>query len=662
MSYARVENMTAKNAFVIVLKIVFLFFSIIFVRDAFFYWDGYSYYMRFTEFLPSLSLAFILWTAFALIFSFILWFAIYVFYKISPRFLNIRLEPLILIFLAGVMSVFSKRTYFEHISLSDVLGVSHYVLLILGGALLIGALLFLRKYAEKMLSWLNNSITPLVWLFTGLLILSVPLSFIRTGSSATDNTFVGGAEVHSDARKRPNIILVTMDALTARDMQLYGYERHTTPFISEWAKDAVVFDRVYSSSNWTSPSVMSLMTGQRPWKHNVWNQVYFNPVKNYEQNLPKILKDYGYSVYGFVQNESAHPETLGIKNAFSADDKAYTFKIPENWWFSKTANIFIERPIIVSWIFDNSPIAMWINQYRPDVHTTMVPPELVYNRFIKFITQSNNKNLPDKPNHQPFFAWLHVYPPHSPYLPPKHYLGMFGSAGIYDTRKKQFAGNLFGEYDITKQMDADIMRNRYDEFILYSDQQFKLFLVELSETIDTSNTIIILSSDHGESFSHGYMSHGGSHLYETFVHIPLIIQMPDRLKRKRIETPVEQIDIAPTILELAGVRKPEWMEGRSLLSLMGTKPFDSLPVFSMQLIKNRSFGFPITKGTIAVWEGDYKLIYYLDDKKTLLFNLKTDFDETKDIFKEKPDVGQKLLRLINEELSLANARIAKSNK
>ena len=82
----------------------------------------------------------------------------------------------------------------------------------------------------------------------------------------------------------------------------------------------------------------------------------------------------------------------------------------------------------------------------------------------------------------------------------------------------------------------------------------------------------------------------------------------------------------------------------------------------MQLIKNRSLGrHPITQGTIAVWDGDYKLIYYLEPKKVLLFNLLTGPDEIRNIYEEQPEIAKRLLRLINDQLSEANKRIIHSS-
>jgi arylsulfatase A-like enzyme len=252
---------------------------------------------------------------------------------------------------------------------------------------------------------------------------------------------------------------------------------------------------------------------------------------------------------------------------------------------------------------------------------------------------------------------LHVLPPHNPYLPPKPYMGIFGDSEKFNTLKKQWKLVRDPNYESEMQADVDILRKRYNEFILHSDKEFELFMSRLPMSIDKSNTIIILTSDHGESFSHGYLGHRGPDLYESLTHIPLIIKMPDGTENRTIDIPAEQIDIAPTILDLAGIPIPSWMEGRSLSPLLQGKTLASQPVFSMQFRNNHSLDKPITKGTIAVWEGDYKLIYYLEDEKTLLFNLKDDHNEKVNLYKHHPEITRKLTKLITDNLSLANQRI-----
>jgi arylsulfatase A-like enzyme len=259
----------------------------------------------------------------------------------------------------------------------------------------------------------------------------------------------------------------------------------------------------------------------------------------------------------------------------------------------------------------------------------------------------------------PYFAWLQVYPPHTWYLPPEPYIGQFGDANQYNSDMKQ-EKITNRKYPPEAQPQIDMLRKRYDEFILYSDKQFEIFMSRLSGTVDLSNTIIILTSDHGESFSHGYQEHDGPYLFDQFVHVPLIINIPERTEGDVIDVLIEQTDIAPTILELAGIPTPEWMEGRSFVPLLNGAKIEQKPVFSMQLIRNRSFGHPIEKGTVAVWDEDNKLIYYLEDEKTLLFDLSSDPEETIDLSEKEPEIRERLLKLIKDNLTYANQKILQS--
>lgn len=309
--------MSVTRSFYITLRIFFILFSFRFIRDAFYKWDGYSYYMRLTDFLPDLALSFIFWTLIGVIFALLFWIVLYGFSKITLGYLKVSFFEPVMVLLTFVIVVFFLKRTFLSISLSDLIGLSYITFLTLGGIFILtifGLIFWLgRKYFnfEKILTGLNFRIAPLFWSFAVLLVLAVPLSLNKKDSVDLNSLGQIPAEMAQEegvingkfhSRKRPNIILVTMDALTARDMHVYGYHRLTTPFISEWAKDAIVFKRAYASSNWTTPTTMSLMTGQMPWTHRVWYMAIFHHLTGHKNNFPNILKGFGYNVYGFIQN------------------------------------------------------------------------------------------------------------------------------------------------------------------------------------------------------------------------------------------------------------------------------------------------------------------------------------------------------------------------
>src|SRR3989338_4063536 len=188
------KEMTAKKSFLIILRVLFVLFSLQFVGDAFFRWDGYSYYMRFTDFLPDLSLAFILWTIIGVTLASTLWGIAYGLFRITSKFLiTIRLEHIIAFFIftglslciKGGLQLFlpSKRIFFIYnISLENFIGLISLATLIIGGVLVVVDICLRRKYLEKMLYGLDARITPLVGLFALLFIVAVPLSLFKSGN------------------------------------------------------------------------------------------------------------------------------------------------------------------------------------------------------------------------------------------------------------------------------------------------------------------------------------------------------------------------------------------------------------------------------------------------------------------------------------------------
>jgi len=248
-------------------------------------------------------------------------------------------------------------------------------------------------------------------------------------------------------------------------------------------------------------------------------------------------------------------------------------------------------------------------------------------------------------------------------------MGMFDSSPELKTFKSQWKAlrtlknqwRLYKPQGFSQEMQTtlDTLRARYDEFIRYSDKQFEDFINGLKKRDKLKNTVIIFSSDHGESFEHNYVGHGRKYLYEQVTHIPLIIKEPDQTEGRIINDLIEQIDIPATILDLAGIPVPSWVEGRSLAPLMQGKRLSSKPLFSMNFQKNKTRGQKIINGSVAVWEGDYKLIYYLEEKKSLLFNLKHDPDELNNLFDKEPEAGQRLLSLIKDNLKKANEKISR---
>jgi len=454
---------------------------------------------------------------------------------------------------------------------------------------------------------------------------------------------------------RPNIILVTFDALRARDMSIYGYERETTPFISNWARSASIFTRLEAASTYTTPSTASLMTGKRVWTHHTFHNEGSRPDKSYSESLPSLLKKNGYYTAAFIGTKPASVTQLGIDHSFDLSPYASVFITPHsllgriNKLFYK---LFSDKFRLYNWIVKKDfvlyPVLTLISR---KVLRTENPPHDVFNRFLLSVRTQME---------EPFFTWIHLHPPHDPYLPPEPFMGMFDASPELRTKEDQAKlVSGIGHVTVNEEVQDIIntLRARYDENIRYCDNVFENFIIELSSIKLSNKTIIILSSDHGESFEHNVLGHGCLDLYEEVTNIPFIIKVPGKTENKVIRDVVSQIDIPATILDFAGISIPSWMEGRSVRPLMYEESLRSEPVFSMALFNNK-VGQPISNGTVAVWEGNNKLVYYIDENKSLLFNLKSDPYEMNDLCYDEPEVRYHLLNLIQDNLKKANEKIA----
>ncbi|MBL7049767.1 MAG: sulfatase-like hydrolase/transferase [Nitrospira sp.] len=636
-------------------------FSLYLLKDVFFRWDGFSYYGTIGEFIPGVALITIIWTLLAFAVSFLTLAGIKVVRWLSIRAgREVQFEH-VLIWIILFVSLFSaawvmKRKMFPFLTTTIEIKLVTVFVVVTASALITRAF---SRSAVSICDVLHARITPLVWLFGISFLLSVPLVALNARWQMSDEPSPGEVKIITGQQARPNILLVVFDTLTARDMSLYGYERPTTPFLQKWASKATVFQQLEAENNYTTPTMASMMTGKRLWTHRAFHVHGAGPVNGAVESLPAVLKANGYFNMSFVANAAASASRLGMEKSFDIAPVSSEFSRPASfvgWNFGVLDNFlkrfFLDRIELYDWIVKEDFILdKLIDLFSRNLSETTVAPDITFRKFFDVL----DKNPPG-----PFFAWIQVFPPHYPYLAPAPYRQMFDSSDEMITFKQQKEA-LYGIFEYIGMEDfppdvqaaADVLRSRYDEFIRYSDAQFENFIAEFMKTSQSKDTIIVFTSDHGESFEHGYIEHGGEHLYEQVTHLPLIIKHPGQAVGSVINGVVEQIDLPATILDMAGIEAPEWMEGRSLYGLMKGESRPSRPAFSMALENNRR-GTDITKGTVAVWENDYKLIYYLELDLSLLFNIKSDPDESVNLIETYPAVAERLKGLIMENVKNIN--------
>lgn len=644
-----------EKSFLKFFHLIFVLFSLYLLGDAFYRWDAVKYYASFYEFLPGIALTLVLWSIIAFFVTILIWSVFRMLESILNRansklyIENFLVFTGCLVFVGAVFWI-GKRQAFPLLQTSFQMKV--IVLLVAAGVSIVTAWL-LRNISGQWLNIILERIRPLVYLFGILVVCSVPFVIYHTFSFSAFNdpqVIQQPDTLSSKDINAPNIILVTFDALSTRDMSLYHYGRTTTPFISRWAKSATVFTNLKAASNFTAPATASMMTGKRVWTHQRYHSHGSRPIKSNTENIPLLLKNKGYYNMAFIQNPIASVHELGMSDSFHFAPPADKFRRPVSLLGIMQRflqQVFGDKIMLCDWILRRDFIFYKaIPGIFKDSKTTEFPADNVFNSFLSIV---DSNNLPE-----PFFAWIHLFPPHAHYLPPEPFMGMFDSSEKYRTYESQ---DPLMSLIQREQPENDVYRTRYDEYIRYCDKQFEFFINKLGEKRILENSVVLLSSDHGEIFDHNYITHGNS-LYEAETDIPFVISIPKQNKGRVVHNPVAQIDIPATILDLADIPIPSWVEGRSLVPLIKGDRFQDRPVFSINLQLNPSRGHKITKGMFAVWEGDYKLIHYLGKNNSMLFNLKQDPHELHNLVERERDLGQYLLDLLLYNIKEANENLS----
>lgn len=322
-----------------------------------------------------------------------------------------------------------------------------------------------------------------------------------------------------------NVLLVVMDTANASHFSYMGYDRNTTPNVDELAAESIVFTNSYSQASATPLSMYSMMTSRYP-----------------------ILDESQYPTSGEL--------AAVIPSAMPTLATWATEKFPERAAFLASSWMREE----LGFHYGYSTFEKIYDEMPPK---TAPPANLVTDRFAQW--------LDDEPS-GPWLSWMHYFEPHAPYTPPEPYFSMFDPENRGHT---DGTGKTLKPYREATPAEPFI-RNTialYDGNLAWVDAEFGRTVAALKASGEWDNTIVIVTSDHGEAFwEHGVRGHG-THIYEEFVRVPLIIRVPG-LAPRRVDHVVEVIDVTPTILDMAGVFVPAGSTaGGSLVELMcGVSP------------------------------------------------------------------------------------------
>lgn len=411
----------------------------------------------------------------------------------------------------------------------------------------------------------------------------------------------------------PNVLLLILDTVRASQLSAYGYGRPTTPALERLAREGLQFDRAISTAPWTLPSHASMFTGRYPGELDVgWSR----PLGPAEPTVAERFNDAGYVTGGFVANTIYTSWLHGLSRGFQHYSD-YPISVSETLGASN-----INRRLLRWWNRITRQYWMIGRKNAEDVNS----------EFLSWVDR--------RPAGRPFFAFLNYFDAHMPYLPPAPYRTM------YLDREPPTRDVNIGPRVKPLPEAVTGLRDAYDGAITYLDAQLDSLFAQLKAKGLWENTVIVVTSDHGEAFSeHGFLSHGSS-LYLPEIHVPLIIRLPGSSDRGcRIGDWVTLRDLPATLMEAANIRGDASFPGQSLLHRCGSSPDTLLsPVLSES--EDRAHlpeWYPASAGAMrSLMLGNMHYIR-IGDAKEQLFDVGADPMELRDL-SEAPASAEILLK------------------
>lgn len=389
--------------------------------------------------------------------------------------------------------------------------------------------------------------------FILLVIIGLPLGYHMTKPNIAP--LAGGREVN----RPPNIILITLDTLRADHVSIYGYEKKTTPNIDAFARDSILFANAFTPIPLTSPAHTSIMTGNLPQNHMVFQNtsVYDGtPVskpngKTYENTaIGSILRENGYETFSAVS-------AIHLNNKFGWGHCADSL----NEYEPPYSNPFLRST------FQYAPIRFVSAGLR-------LPFKVI--RKSDSVTDSFLEWEMNRQSDRPFFAWLHFFDVHLPFDPPGEYLRKFDpdytgelSGNSVDVEKYNEHSEELAARGIDLERYLVHVNACYDGELFFMDEQFGRLIDELKGRELYDDALIIICADHGEGFGErGYIGHNAVP-FDYEMQVPFIVK-PSQYSEvgRRVSDPVTLCDIAPTIYDTLGIDPGIRMDGISFLSIL----------------------------------------------------------------------------------------------
>ena len=366
------------------------------------------------------------------------------------------------------------------------------------------------------------------WIF-GLLIsvivlcVAVPVISNRFGVSAISSPDASGAV------QRPHILLITSDGVDATHMSLYGYERDTTPYLRALADSALVGENAFSNAGPTAGSVISIYTGKYPAETRLLYPPDILKGVDAYQHLPGMLRSMGYKTAQFTLPHFLDAYELNVLDGF---DEANGRSAVQSQFFSLVNQVLPSDYAFFTYetsnrLLDRLRHILFLKQMTN-------PYDLVVTKPSRFGDRQRLESLRQALTtaDSPVFVHIHLMVTHGDTFEP--------------SRQKFSAGQAIEDQEPWSD-------DFYDDSILELDRDIKALVADLSDQGLLDKTILVIGSDHGKE-------------WDQVQRLPLIFRFPNGQHAGRLQANVQNLDIAPTLLDYLGVQPPDWMSGQSLIS------------------------------------------------------------------------------------------------
>lgn len=428
----------------------------------------------------------------------------------------------------------------------------------------------------------------------------------------------------------PNVLLYVIDAGGAEYMSAYGYNRRTTPNLEKLAAEGALFERAYSNSSWSKPSTASFMTGLQ---HTVLGgyRLPNDPLPDKAATMAELLHGAGYQTGVFTSNtwcgtmSSLDRGVDSLIESISGPNSASAEELQRAFWRWREA--YPGRP----W---------WAHFQVTDVHWPWEPVPPVAGTFLSRAEREAfvgmERRLGDATGSLGRAWGLRAAP------------AVFEKAGI--ERRAYFDG----------------VRGAFDEAMAYADHQLGLLVERLKATGEWEKTILIVTADHGDWPGLGYFDAWApaervAYLNPYLGRVPLVVTWPAKIEPgQRFRDPVSLIDLLPTVLDLAGRPKPDYLQGQSLAPLLLGQPgWKPRPVVIDELTLDPRTGEPtaIVEIVDGRWGASLQIAKEVEGPRLLLHDLWNDPYCLKSLHEERPELAKeytgRLERIFREHQALA---------